>query len=261
MQSDAIGEQVAGGWWPRDGVQPHGSRLADIHAATRSGRDCPQWSRMPAHAQFGVRRRVMHRFPQRGSRIRAAQAAQPIAQPYAGVLRHEHDIRGPGRERRRPRNGERCGSRRLSVVAGPTHPRDRPSRRHRPRTPQGNHPVVAAQPTDPVPDIRQNLVSNAAGYMQWRHRTAHFTSPVRMHEIWRPHSASAARAAHREGHGSILRRTPSLRAWLDSWWRFRMLPNPGVHRNCTCHTRVDRPSRAVLGDRTDQCRAVAGCIR
>src|SRR5262245_16107986 len=64
-----------------------------------------------------------------------------------------------------------------------------------------------------------------------------------MHEVWRPHLTTAARAA-RLAH-------PAYSAPTSGWWG-SVLTDPCMHGDTAGHAGVDRPGRTVLGDRADQ---------
>src|SRR4030095_14923579 len=98
MLSYLIREQVTGRGRPRDRVEPQGTRLTNVDTAAGIRVNCPQWSRVPGHPDLGVGRGPVDALAPGRTGIGTDEAAQPVAEPDAEILGHQHEIGRPAGE-------------------------------------------------------------------------------------------------------------------------------------------------------------------
>ena len=191
-----------------------------------------------------------------------AHAGEPGAEPDARLLGDQHDVGRAAAERRRAAAGQRGRADTPSVVAGPGHPGDRPAGRQRPGAPQ-RHVRRSAARVGRDAARRRSMISGRCDRRRAAaapDRTSSHT-PVGVHQVRRPHRATTPRAAHRDAHETTVRPVPEpptssnsssmSRSAGQAGRRSGVRADPGVHGDPAGHPGVDRPGRAVLGDRED----------
>ena len=195
VQHDVFREEVTRARRPGYRIQPHSP--ASPTYALLSGPDDTDHSGVGCRtgADLGVRdARVTRAGSVSASairtRVRPGQPGEPGAQPDARLLGDENQVRrttptAPGRQ-------ATASPRTSAVVAGPGHPGHRPAGRQRPRAPQ-RYPRMRAGHCPPPQ--RRHAVARATAAP---HRL--LAAPFRVHQVRRPHRATASRTTHRHAH-------------------------------------------------------------